>query len=245
MNMRLLTMVLTGAVIFASSALGADYDKTEKSPLVELRLRVPAAAMAIPPLQSKIMAMYKADATQAKTDARDDKDGNPNFTPYSIDINWRVTFENGAVLCLSEEIYADTGGAHPNGGFQTIVWDKKAGRAVPIEALFAPGQVKPALAAIADAATRAWTKTYTQRSGQKPGPDADMAGEGIGPDPQKLKTYALTYAKGQATANGIVLLYGAGQVWPHVLGDFRLSVPVAVFAKYLAPAWKGVFTPVP
>jgi hypothetical protein len=47
---------------------------------------------------------------------------------------------------------------------------------------------------------------------------------------------------GQTAANGLVLLYGAGQVWPHVLGDFRLAVPAAVFTKYLAPQWKDVFT---
>ena len=149
---------------------------------------------------------------------------------YDIDANWRVTYESGAVLSPSAEINADTGGAHPNQGFQTIVWDKRAARAASIDGLFAPDQAKAALAAIADAASKAWAKTYTQRSGEKPGPDADMAKDGIGPDPEKLKTYALTYAKGQTNANGIVLLYGAGQVWPHVLGDFRLPVPAAVFA---------------
>jgi hypothetical protein len=149
-----------------------------------------------------------------------------------------VTFESDAVLSLSAETNADTGAAHPNQGFQTLVWDKKANRAVPIEALFAPDQAKTALAAIADAATKAWTKSYIQR---KPGPDADVARDGIGADPEKLKNYALTYAKGQTTANGIVLLYGAGQVWPHVLGDFRLAVPASAFAKYLAAPWKAVF----
>jgi hypothetical protein len=34
----------------------------------------------------------------------------------------------------------------------------------------------------------------------------------------------LAYAREQITAIGIVLLYGAGQAWPHVLGDFRLAV---------------------
>jgi hypothetical protein len=101
--------------------------------------------------------------------------------------------------------------------------------------------MKPALTAIAEAAAKAWNKAYTQRAGQPP--DADSAAEGIGPDPEKLKDYALTYAKGQAHANGIVLLYGAGQAWPHVLGDFRLSVPAAVFARYLAPQWQAVFAP--
>ena len=145
------------------------------------------------------------------------------------------------MLSLSGDTDADTGGAHPNEGFQTIVWDKKAGQAVPIEALFAPDQVKAALTAIADAAAKAWTRTYTERSGQPPGQDTDLAETGIGAEPEKLKTYALTYARGQTSANGILLLYGAGQAWPHVLGDFRLGVPAAVFAKYLRPQWKQVF----
>jgi len=225
----------------AVPALGADYDATEKSPLYELHLRVPETAMSIAPLKEKILALYKADADQAKADAKEDKQDNPSFHPFGIDTIWRVTFENAAVLSLSSETNADTGGAHPNQAFQTIVWDKKANIAVPVEALFRPDQVKAALAAIADAAGKAWTKTYIARSGQKPGPDTDLAGDGIGAEPAKLKTYALTYARGQMAANGIVLLYGAGQVWPHVLGDFRLAVPVAVFTKYLAPQWKDVF----
>jgi hypothetical protein len=227
----------------AVPALGAGYDKTEKSPLYELRLRVPEAAMTIMPLKEQILALYEADADEAKSEAKDDQEGNPNFRRYTVDTVWRVTFENDAVLSLSAEIDSDTGGAHPNEAFQTLVWDKKASRAVPVEALFEPDQAKAALAAIADAASKAWTKTYIQRSGEKPGPEADIAGQGIGAAPDKLKSYALTYAKGQARANGIVLLYGAGQVWPHVLGDFRLAIPAAVFAKYLTPPWKLVFAP--
>jgi hypothetical protein len=197
--------------------------------------------MAIPPLKDSILALHKTDVDQAKADAKDDKEGNPSFHPYTIDTVWRVTFENEAVLSLSGDTDADTGGAHPNEGFQTIVWDKKASHPVPIEALFAPDQVKPALSAIAEAARKAWTKTYTERSGQPPGQDSDLAETGIGPDAEKLKTYALIYAKGQTSANGILLLYGAGEVWPHVLGDFRLAVPASVFAKYLLPQWRGVF----
>ena len=226
----------------AVPALGADYEVTEKSPLYEFHLRVPATAMTIAPLKDKILALYKADADQAKSDAKDDKEGNPSFQPYSIDTVWRVTFENAAVLSLSAETNADTGGAHPNQAFQALVWDKKADRAVPIEGLFRPDQTKAALTAIADAASKAWTKTYVQRSGQQPGPEADVAKDGIAADPDKLKTYALTYAKGHTVANGLVLLYGAGQVWPHVLGDFRLAVPAGVFAKYLKPQWLAVFT---
>jgi hypothetical protein len=242
--MKSFAAALAGLALAAAPALGADYDTTEKSPLYELHLRVPATAMTIAPLKDKILTLYKTDADQAKSDAKDDKEGNPSFHPYAIDTVWRVSFENDTVLSLSAETNADTGGAHPNQAFQTLVWDKKANRAVPIEALFQPDQLKAALAAIAGAATQAWTRAYSERSGQKPGPDTDTARDGIGPEPAKLATYALIHAKGQGTlSNGIVLLYGAGQVWPHVLGDFRLPVPSAFFAKYLTPQWRAVFIP--
>lgn len=234
-------IALAALWLATAPALAADYDKTEKSPLSEIRLRVPAAAVTIAPLWGRIMALYKSDADEARTEAKEDRESNPGFQPYSIDISWRVTFENDSVISLSADTYADTGAAHPGGSFQTLVWDKKTSRAVAINELFAPGQAKAALAAIADAAARAWGKVYAQRSGQEAGPQADLARDGIGPDAGKLKTYALTRARGETAANGIVLLYGAGQVWPHVLGEFRLAVSATTFARYLAPQWRPVF----
>lgn len=239
--MKLLAAVFSCLLFAATPALSADYETGEKSPLVDTHLRVPAKAMAIAPLKDRILALDRADIDEAKAEAKEDKEDNPGFHPYSIDTVWRVTFENEAVISLSGETNADAGGAHPNQGFQTIVWDKKANQAVPIESLFQSDQVKPALTAIADAAGKIWIKLYTQRSGQDPGQDADLVESGISANPGKLKSYALTYARGAAAANGIVLLYGAGQAWPHVLGDFRVAVPADVFAKYLAPQWKEVF----
>lgn len=239
--MKRLECLSIGLVLVAASAWGADYDRTEKSSLYEARLRVPARAMAIAPLKDRIFSLYGKDVAEVKDEARDDQDGNKNFHPYFLDTRWRATFENDAVLSLSAEVYGDTGGAHPNSAFETLVWDKRHARAVPIEALFAPGRAKTALAAIAKAATGAWTRAYITKAGQDPGRDTDMADAGIGPDSVKLANYALTYGAGEAKANGIVILYGAGQIWPHVLGDFRLAIPARVFAPYLAPEWAGVF----
>ena len=86
-----------------------------------------------------------------------------------------------------------------------------------------------------------WVKTVTKEAGSDEPPDPSMADEGISQDGQKLGHYALTYAKGDSKANGIVLLYGAGEAWAHVMGDFRLGVPVSVFRKYLSPEWAAEF----
>lgn len=239
--MKILMCLAAGLMMLTTAARGADYDRTEKSPLYEARLRVPASAIAIAPLKDRIFSLYKKDVDEVRDEAKDDSQGNKGFHPYFLDTRWRSTFENGAVLSLSAEIYADTGGAHPNSAFETLVWDKHNSRSVPIAALFAPGRSKAALDAIAKAATDAWTRAYIQKSGQQPGPDTDMATQGIGPDPAKLANYALIHAAGATKADGIVILYGAGEIWPHVLGDFRLAIPARVFASYLAPEWAGVF----
>lgn len=240
-SMKPCAYMFAGLALFAAPVSAADYDHTEKSPLYELHLRVPEAAMAIPALRDRIMALHKTDSDETRRDATEDKDSDPAFHPYYVDTVWRVTFENGAVISLSGDTNADTGGAHPNEGFQTLVWDKKAGRALAVSDLFVPGEARLALAAVADAATKSWNRIYLRRSGEQPGPNADQARDGIGPEAEKLKNWALTYVKGEARANGIVLLYGAGQVWPHVLGDFRVPVPAAAFSRYLSAKWQPIF----
>lgn len=234
-------LLLAGVFTLASSlALAAGYDKTETTKAYTIRLRVPEAGLSLPALKAEIMARWKRDSDEIKSEATGDlKDGVPDFHPYMLDTQWRVTFESADVVSLSANSFIDQNGAHPNGGFDTVVWDKKANRAVPFEDLFVASQRKAAFTAIAASARKTWMAIMTRRAGEAPVPG--MVDDGIGADPKKLGHYALTYEKGETRANGIVLLYGAGEVWPHVVGDFRLSVPVSAFRKYLTPRWGAVF----
>jgi hypothetical protein len=239
--MRIVPAVLCLGLV-AASALAAGYDHTDKSDLLTARLRVPEAAMAIMPLKDLILKQFQKDAASAKSAAADEKKDNSAFRAFEIDAQWRVTFENAAVISLSANIYKNFGGAHPNQEYATIVWDKAANRVVPLEGLFAKGQSGAALHAIADAATKSWVSIHAKRSSEAASKETrQMAAEGIQPDAAHLAHYALTYAKGENHANGIVLLYGAGEVWSHAEGDYRLSAPVSVFAQYLTPQWKQVF----
>ena len=229
--------------LLTTPAWSAGYDHSEDTKLYSLRLRVPEDAMAIAAVKTVVFARFKKEADEIKRDAAEGKQDNPdNFRPFLLDANWRVTFESAKVLSLSADINSDMDGAYPNQEFDTLVWDKSANRDVPIMALFAKGQEAAALHAIAETASKSWEKIFAVRAGEAPSQEiADMAKDGIAPDGVHLKHYALTYAKGQSNANGIVLLYGAGEVWPHAAGDFRLSVPVSVFGKFLSPDWKPVF----
>lgn len=237
--MRTLVCALSLPLI-ATAALAADYDKTEKTRAYEIRLRIAGAAMAIPKLRDEIVARFKKETAEIKEDATSDMKEVPEyFHPYSFDANWKVTFENDHVISLSTNTFIDQNGAHPNGEFDSIVWDKRASRVVPLHELFAPGKAPAAFRDIAAAARKAWLKSMAQKMGA----DAETSDmdQGIGNDENHLGHYALTYAKGETKANGIVLLYGPGEVWAHVLGDFRLSIPVSVFRNYLTPQWRAEF----
>jgi hypothetical protein len=217
-----------------------DYDKKTKTDAYEIRLRVPAAALAVAPLKAEIFKRWTKDSRELTTQAIDDKKTMPQyFHPYALDTQWRVTFESADVLSVSGYSYIDEGGAHPNAAFDAIVWDKTANRAVPLDELFAKGQGPAAIGAIA-ASARATFLAWFSKQGDGP-TDPSMADEGIGKDSAHLGHYALTHEAGVARANGIVLLYGAGEAWPHVIGDVKLAVPARVFRKYLTPRWAAEF----
>lgn len=213
------------------------YHKVEKNRFYTLRLAIPKAIMSIEPLKENVVQLFNAAADETKKNADEAKTMRAGyFPPLSLETKWQVTFENKSLLSISGITYEYQGGAHPNTYFQTIVWDKINNRDIPITELFRKDKVDLALKAIAESAQRSWIKIYTQRSGEKPSPDLiEQAKQGITSDPKTLKNYTLTHAKGHTTINGIELLYGAGEIWPHVLGEFRIPVPLSVFNEYIAP----------
>ena len=238
--MRTVLCALALTLLATSALAAAGYDKIEKTKAYDIRLRIAGAAMAIPKLRDEIMARWKKETAEIKEQSTSDLKEMPQyFHPYAFDADWRVTFENDHLISLSTNTFIDENGAHPNGAFDSIVWDKRANRVVAFHELFAPGKAQAAFKTIAEAARKAWKKSMVEKAGA----DAEMSDmdQGIGADEKHLGHYALTYAKGDSKANGIVLLYGPGEVWAHVLGDFRLSIPAAVFRADLTPAWRAEF----
>lgn len=68
------------------------------------------------------------EATQGRAEARDN--GFP-FNKYASGTSWEVVADLPNWLSLSAALDSYQGGAHPNYGFDTIVWDKE--RARPLE----------------------------------------------------------------------------------------------------------------
>ncbi len=224
----------------AAPAWAAGYGMEQKTAAYELSLTIPARPAAIPALKAEILRRFQAAAKSIEADAVQDRRDDPQgFRPYRFQSEWRVTFDGPRVISLSGLSVIDDGGAHPSNQYDTIVWDRAAARPVALPDLFARADLPAALKAIAGHAKAALRKAFPHQEGQPAG--YDPVEDNIAADPAKLGHYALTYARGETRANGIVLLWGAGAPWPNVMGDIKLSIPAALFRKYLAPQWKAEF----
>ncbi len=73
------------------------------------------------------------DATRGRAEAREN--GFP-FNMYSSGTSWEVVADLPGWLSLSAALDSYRGGAHPNYGFDTIVWDKEGERALEPVAFF-------------------------------------------------------------------------------------------------------------
>ncbi|HXY58658.1 MAG TPA: hypothetical protein VEH76_08760 [Methylocystis sp.] len=229
------TLLLTS---LGAPAWGAVDLENEKSDGYELTLRAPEAALAIEPLKAELLRRFDERTKNLKDLVREAcKTDEASHSPYLLSMNWRVTYENPKVLSLSGKVYSEDC-KHAYDDFETIVWDKQALRETPLTDIFLKDKQADALRDIALYASRAFLKS--RRGGDLS--DSYYAVEDhISAKPLRLGHYALTYAKGEELANGIVLLWGAGEAWPRVVDDVRISVPAAVFFKYLAPEWTKQF----
>lgn len=235
---KLSSGVEVGGYVVTCSVAG--YHTEQKTSDYELSLKVPEAPAAIPALKAEILRRFEAASKIVKDNAAEDKETDrKNFHPYSFDSEWRVTFDSPEVISLSASNSTYNGGAHPNNDYDSIVWEKTSGSAAALSDLFAKADLQAALRDIAEQAKASLRKKFPHEEGQPA--DFDPVEGNIAADPEKLGHYALTYAKGEVKANGIVLLWGAGAAWPNVMGDIKLSVPVAVFRKYLTPQWAAEF----
>ena len=97
-------------------------------------------------LDDQLTERRDALALSAARDKEEARDNGFPFNKYSSGTEWQVVADLPGWLSLSSEISTYTGGAHPNYGFDSMVWDEE--RNVPLEpiAFFAsPGALDAVL----------------------------------------------------------------------------------------------------
>lgn len=213
------------------------FDQSDATAKVALRL--PAEIVNYPALHTMLydreVAGLKTFAAKAETD-RKASTGQFPWRPYGRQGQWFLAAEAPPLVALRALWFEDTGGAHPNHGGASLLWDTAANREIQPKALFRDGADMSVLdKAICDAVATA----KTHREGAVPLNDMFSC--------PKWSQTVLIPAPSALTGKigGLTAIIDPYVVGPYSEGDYEVTVPVSAFQNLLAPAYAEAFGGVP
>ena len=206
--------------------------------------RWPSAVEAVPALRARLAkdqdAVRRAFAHEA-ADARREAASDPGrpFLPHELSVEWRVTATLPGWLSLSQHISVFEGGAHPNSGFDSLVWDRKAGVERPALDLFTSPEALDA--AIGAPFCEALDTQRAERRGQPvnraSGDEFDAC---IAPSEQTV----ILGSSNRRTFNRIGILVAPYAAGPYVEGAYDVTVPVTpAVLQAVKPEFRTAFGP--
>ncbi len=162
-------------------------------------------------------AKLKALASEGKRE-RDSSDF--PFHPYEQQHSWKKVADIPGFLSLSEDIYAFTGGAHGNSGFDTLIWDKKADtERKPIDFFTSPAALNAAI-------RPAFCKQLAAEQRKKRGGDVDAAGDGFSDCIDPLEQTMILGSSNGKTFDRLGFLIGPYAAGPYAEGSYEVTLPV-------------------
>lgn len=225
----------------ASSAGGAS-SVAESNDVWDFQYSYPESAGRIPELRAilderraKALTQLKEDAIEGRAMA--DESGYP-FNAYVVHVEWKTVTDLPDWLSLSSETYAFTGGAHGNIGFDTILWDKRTGKAISPSSLFV--SVEAVEGALRNAFCAALNKQREERRGEPVVPDSD---DWMTACPGISNTTMILGSSNSRTFDRIGFLIDPYTAGPYAEGTYEATVPVtkAIMAT-VKPEYAGSFT---
>ena len=214
----------TSASATASASGGGASAVKESSDLFEFDYSYPAAAGRIPALKAwldtertKARAQLIEDATTGRAEA---KESGFDYHAYAFGREWQKVSEVPRFLSLSAQIYDYSGGAHPNHGYDSLLFDKQAGARLAPLALFASNAAFDAV--IQKPFCALLDKERSKRRGEPVADDGSPFNDCIKPSEQ---TVILGSSNGQ-TFDKVGVLVGPYAAGSYAEGDYEFTLPV-------------------
>lgn len=217
----------------APAARPLTFDQTDAAAKVALRL--PAEIANVPALHARLydreVAGLKAFAAKAQAD-RKASTGQFPWRPYARQTQWFWAADAAPLVALRALWFEDTGGAHPNHGGATLIWDTAANAEVQPKALF---REDADMAGLDKAICDAVAKAKSHRDGATPLSDTFAC--------PKWSQTVLVPAPSTVPnkIGGLTALIDPYVVGPYSEGDYEVTVPVSTFETLLAPAYAQAF----
>lgn len=213
----------------------------EESDLYIFDYAYPAAAAAIPALKAwldahidKERSELVADATESKQGA--EKEGFP-YRTYSRGYDWKVVTETPGWLSLSSIVSTYTGGAHPNYVFDTILWDKQAGKRRDPKDMFVSTE------ALAKAIQPEFCRQIDQQRAKKRGAPVKRGSDDMFTDCLDPTPYTVILGSSNGTTfDRVGVLVPPYEAGPYAEGAYEVTIPVtAEILEAVKPEFRSSF----
>lgn len=215
-----------------------------ESDLINFSFTPSPRARANPLILSKMMESANARFAEAVAWARESRETiDPQYwRRHELEISDYDAFADERLISIGRTIYADGGGAHPNIELDSLLWEVEGAREIRLTDLFRTGEAPEAVRA-------AWRKDLERQKNERFGDDsgATQLAEWLESDPVSLAEVPATLARSTEAgrAGGVVFLHGPYSVGAYVEGSYFVTVPQAVFADALKPAYRDSFAGAP
>lgn len=208
--------------------------------LYEFDYSYPVEAASIPDLRKWLDADLEKQRRELIENAQEQlatakKEGFP-FNPLGTWIGWKVVTDLPGFLSLSAEVGSYEGGAHPNHGFDAMVWDRQANIRRGAEDFFTSKQ------ALSRAIRRDFCREIDKQRAQK------RQGEDLGDDSpfneciDPVESTIILGSSNRKAFDKIGILVGPYEAGPYAEGDYEVTLPVtdAVLAA-VKPEYRATF----
>jgi len=211
----------------------------------------PQIAAFDPQLAGQLMARAREALEEMDASARRDQaewaaameegEADFNFRPYEMEVRHHAVSQADGFLSVQQEIYLNSGGAHPNYFLGGALYAVEGGAPVPITAIVADpaglgARLKTRLvdAKIARGYDEA-SRTYVEEQVEEYlGDDAVAGGEWA-------NTYILNPSTEEGLFGGITVLFSPYDVGPFAEGSYEITIPAADLDGLLTPVWAARF----
>lgn len=247
----------TSATVIAAPPTGASNGKLPGDHAVTRHYKISVTLPSLPADERPLADALRTTADNAKREflkALPDPRQFPEFADrrFELLLKFEIAANTPAFTSVRETGMQDTGGAHPIPLQAAFVFDRRAGKLVTLDDLFAqPEAARKALANFAHDTLLKRFMANAPKPGSGSSPEAthgwessmvQMLNHGTQPTTVNYSLFVVRAGTGnKARSPGITLVFPPYQVAPYVYGTQTVDVPTRVFAKFLEPRYRGDF----
>jgi hypothetical protein len=218
----------SAAAIAAASATpspGSARSVEEENELFAFDYNYPVEAGVIPTLRAVLDADIARQRDELAKQAREGRDeakkGSFAFQRHDRSVGWKVVADLPGWLSLSADVGGYSGGAHPNHGYDAMVWDKAAAQRLKASDMFLSPQ------ALSRAIRADFCREIDkQRASRRGSPVNRKSGDPFDECIDPLESTVILGSSNRKAFDRIGILVAPYEAGPYAEGDYEVTLPV-------------------